>query len=120
MRHYVGRTFKERQRQIVRISEEARVMGMVRDGSLPLLKTPQRDCNWCQYFDMCEIDESGDTEAVKYFVESTMKQADPYHDHRDGVENSKRCSCEYDAQSNEPKHINPRCPIHGKIQDGSV
>jgi hypothetical protein len=90
MRHYVGRTFKERQRQIVRISEEARVMDLVRTGQLPLLKTPQRDCNWCQYFDMCELDESGDQEAVDYFVETTMKKADPYFDHRDDAKNSKK------------------------------
>lgn len=90
MRHFVGRTFKERQRQIVRISEEARVMGMVRDGTLPLLKTPQRDCYFCQYFDMCELDESGDKEAVQYFVETTMKKSDPYSDHREGADNSKR------------------------------
>lgn len=88
MRHFVPRTPKERQRQIVRISEEARVMAMVRSGELPLLKTPQRDCYYCKFFDLCEIDESGgDTE---YFINTTMKSADPYADHRDGADNSKR------------------------------
>lgn len=113
MRHFVARTFKERQRQIVRISEEARVMGMVRDGTLPLLKTPQRDCNWCTFFDMCEIDESGDEDALNYFVETTMKKHDPYHDHREGAVNSKKCTC-------DPPAVNERCPIHGSIQDGST
>lgn len=88
MRHYVPRSPKERQRQIIRISEEARVMDDVRHGRLPLLKTPQRDCYFCQYFDLCELDESGgDTE---YFIESTMKKIDPYEDHRDGADNSKK------------------------------
>jgi hypothetical protein len=88
MRHYVPRTNAERQRQIVRISEEARVMGMVRTGELPLLKTPQRDCYWCKFFDLCELDESGlDTD---YFIETTMKKFDPYADHRPGAKNSKK------------------------------
>lgn len=88
MRHYVPRSPKERQRQIVRISEEARVMDDVRHGRLPVLKTPQRDCYFCQYFDLCELDESGgDTD---YFIESTMKKIDPYADHREGADNSKK------------------------------
>lgn len=90
LRHEVERTAKERQRQIVRISEEARVMGMVRSGELPLLKTPQKDCNWCKFFDVCELDEAGDQAAVDYFIETTMKKHDPYFDHREGAMNSKR------------------------------
>lgn len=88
MRYFVPRTPKERQRQIVRISEEARVMDMVRTGELPVLKTPQRDCYYCEFFDLCELDESGgDTE---YFIETTMKHYDPYSDHREGADNSKK------------------------------
>lgn len=88
MRYFVPRTPKERQRQIVRISEEARVMDDVRNGRLPVLKTPQRDCTWCSFFALCELDESGgDTD---YFIETTMKKVDMYGDHRDGAENSKK------------------------------
>jgi hypothetical protein len=87
-RHFVPRTSKERQRQIVRISEEARVMDDVRTGRMPLLKTPQRDCYFCMFFDLCELDESGgDTE---YFISTTMKKFDPYEDHREGAINSKK------------------------------
>jgi hypothetical protein len=88
MRFFVPRTPKERQRQIVRISEEARVMDDVRHGRLPLLKTPQRDCNWCKFFALCELDESGGD--VEYFAETTMKKMDPYADHREGADNSKK------------------------------
>jgi len=88
MRHFVPRTPKERQRQIVRISEEARVMDDVRHGRLPLLKTPTKECRFCGYYNLCELDESGgDTE---YFEETTMKKHDPYFDHREGAINSKR------------------------------
>jgi hypothetical protein len=87
LRYFVPRTPKERQRQIVRISEEAQVMDAIRNGKLPVLKTPTKDCQWCPYFDLCELDESGgDTE---YFAENTMEEFDPYADHREGALNSK-------------------------------
>lgn len=87
-RFFVPRTPKERQRQITRISEEARVMNMVRHGEIPVLKTPQRDCYYCKFFELCELDESGgDTE---YFIQTTMKKYDPYEDHRQGAINSKK------------------------------
>ena len=88
VRVFVPRTAKERQRQIVRISEEARVMDDVRTGRMPLLKTPQRDCAFCKFFDLCELDESGGD--VDYFRETTMRSTDPYADHREGADNSKK------------------------------
>lgn len=87
-RYFVPRTPAERQRQIVRISEEARVMDMVRTGELPILKTPTKNCMYCKFFDLCELDESGgDTE---YFISTTMKAHDPYADHREDALNSKK------------------------------
>lgn len=118
LRYEVDRTYKERQRQIVRISEEARVMDMVRTGKLPLIKTPQKDCNFCSFFDMCELDESGDTEAVDYFVETTMKKHNPYHDHEEDAVNSKKCTCS-DSRYDGDDGYDDRCPIHGKVSDGS-
>lgn len=89
-RYFVPRTPAERQRQIVRISEEARVMNMVRTGELPVLKTPTKNCQYCKFFDLCELDESGgDTE---YFIQTTMKKHDPYADHREDAVNSKKVS----------------------------
>ena len=88
LRYFVPRTAKERQRQIVRISEEARVMGDVRTGRLPVLKTPTHQCPYCKYFDLCELDEGGGD--VDYFIETTMKKHDPYADHREDARNSKK------------------------------
>lgn len=89
LRYFVPRTPKERQRTIVRISEEARVMDMVRKGELPLLKTPQKDCNFCKFFDLCELDESGGD--AEYFISTVYKQnVDPYFDHREDAVNSKK------------------------------
>lgn len=95
-RFFVPRTPTERQRQIVRISEEARVMDDVRHGRLPILKTPTKDCRWCKFFDMCELDENGQLD--DYFIETTMKKFDPYADHREDADNSKKVS---DGRANQ-------------------
>jgi hypothetical protein len=79
MRHFVGRTLKERQRTIRRISEEARIMGDIRAGRLPIVKSTQRDCYWCPFFDLCELDEAGGD--AEYFKETVYKKHDPYADH---------------------------------------
>lgn len=88
LRHFVARTAKERNRQIRRIGEEALVMDQFRDGTLPIIKTPDRSCTWCPFYDLCLIDEQGgDTEEFKSRV---FKVRDPYMDHREGADNSKK------------------------------
>lgn len=87
LREKIEKTPKECARQIRRIGEEALHMKAIRAGELPILKTPQDNCNWCDFFELCELDESGgDTE---YFEEGAFTRRDPYGDHRDGAENSK-------------------------------
>lgn len=90
-RVFVPRTPAERQRQIVRISEEAYVMNEIRQGRLPVLKTPTKTCLYCKFFDMCELDEQNLLD--DYFIETTMNtKFDPYADHREGAKNSKKVS----------------------------
>lgn len=87
LREKIEKTPKECARQIRRIGEEALHMKAIRAGELPILKTPQDNCNWCDFFELCELDESGgDTE---YFEEGAFTRRDPYGDHRDGADNSK-------------------------------
>ena len=87
LREKIEKTPKECARQIRRIGEEALHMKAIRAGQLPILKTPQDNCNWCDFFELCELDESGgDTD---YFEEGAFTRRDPYGDHRDGAENSK-------------------------------
>ena len=87
LREKIEKTPKECARQIRRIGEEAIVMAMVRAGEIPVMKTPQDNCNWCDFFELCHLDEGGgDTE---YFEQGAFKVVDPYADHRDGADNSK-------------------------------
>jgi hypothetical protein len=97
LREEVVKTPAECRRQIQRIGEEALHMRMARAGKIPILKTPQDDCSFCDYFDLCELDESGgDTE---YFEKSAFKVMDPYADHR-------------------PKAVNSKTSVRNKVQTG--
>ena len=87
LREKIEKTPKECARQIKRIGEEALHMKAIRAGQLPILKTPQDNCNWCDFFELCELDESGGDTA--YFEEGAFTKRDPYGDHRDGADNSK-------------------------------
>lgn len=87
LRERIEKTPKECARQIQRIGEEAIHIQMVREGKLPVLKTPQNDCSFCDYYDLCELDESGGD--TGYYEEGAFLKEDRYADHRDGATNSK-------------------------------
>lgn len=87
-RYWIAKTAAERNQQIKRIAEEAKIIRLMDKGKIPLFKSPRYTCKWdCDYFDLCKIDEAGgDTEEFKGNV---YKKADPYADHRDEAVNSK-------------------------------
>lgn len=87
VRHWEPMTLKERNRQIIRIGEEAVVMDEFRRGNLPIIKNTSRDCTWCDFFDLCQLDEAGGD--VEHAKEMQFEVKDPYFDHREGAENSK-------------------------------
>lgn len=88
LRHFVERTKAERNKQITRIGTEVQIMNRFRSGELPLYKNPTKDCPWeCDFFELCELDEAnGDVADLRKHM---FKRQDPYHDHRDGADNSK-------------------------------
>lgn len=79
-RFEVLRSPKERVTQIRRISEEARIMNLQRTGELPIWKNPTRDCSWCQFFNMCDLQERGDD--ITGFAQAAYAVRDPYADRR--------------------------------------
>lgn len=88
LRHLEQRNTAERNRAIRDIGNEMLVMNEFRYGRLPILKTRQRDCAYCDFFDMCQQDDAGaDAERTK---ELQFRQKDPYFDHRKGADNSKQ------------------------------
>lgn len=81
VREQIWRTAPERKVQLQRIQNEGVAMQAYRDGLLPLIKNPTKDCSWdCSFFAMCELQErGGDWETFK---KAAYKQMDPYADHR--------------------------------------
>lgn len=87
LREHIEKTISESNRQIQRIGEEVQHMNYVRAGKLPILKNPMDNCNFCDFFELCELDEAGgDTE---YYESQAFTVQDIYADHRDGATNSK-------------------------------
>ncbi len=74
-------------RQVQRIAEDVEVIQRVKRGEIPVLKAPGEHCNWCDFSDLCDIDENADD--FVGFVEAVFKKHDPYADHREGATNSK-------------------------------
>jgi hypothetical protein len=77
-RHEVYKTYAERETQIRRIQDEAVFSEAYRKGFLPIVKSPSKDCAWCPFSKMCELDESGDQEAVELFKELQYHVTSPY------------------------------------------
>ena len=86
-REVVRRNKANRLRQISRIADDAEAMAAVRAGVSPVLKAPGEHCNWCDFSDLCDIDEDGGD--VADFKKQMFKFEDPYKDHQEGAENSK-------------------------------
>lgn len=81
LREEVHRTSAERRTQLRRIQDEAVHMQAVREGLLPIIKRPTRDCTWdCDYFTMCKLQEAGGD--WKTHRQVAFIQVDPYADHR--------------------------------------
>lgn len=86
-REIVTVTSKQRKRQLKRISEDMFNINLVRDRKVPLMKSPGDHCSWCQFKELCMLDEQGGE--VDDFKKLVFNKQDPYADHRDGAENSK-------------------------------
>ena len=73
--------------QISRIADDAEVIAKLRSGELPVTKSPGEHCAWCDFKELCAVDEDGgDTEQFKKDV---FRVQDMYADHRQGARNSK-------------------------------
>lgn len=80
LRQRVHRTSRERNSQLIRLQKEGVQMAAIKDGVLPIVKNPTRDCSFCPFLEMCELHEAGgdwtDLKRAGYTVR------DPYADHR--------------------------------------
>jgi hypothetical protein len=78
-REPVYRNQAQREKTMHRILAMVREMKLVRGGRLDVYKQPGKHCVWCQYKDLCEMDEyGGDTED---FEAHGFFHWNPYRDH---------------------------------------
>lgn len=87
VREYIVRNSHERARQIERVSEELEQMHAIRSGGLALTKAPGDHCAWCDFKELCDVDEQGGD--VADYAKAAFRRRDPYADHRAGAQNSK-------------------------------
>lgn len=86
-REVVQRNKANRLRQITRIADDVEHMQAVRLGVMPVTKSPSDHCNWCDFTDLCDVDEDGGD--VEGFIKDVYRTEDPYADHQAGARNSK-------------------------------
>ena len=86
-RDYIERNAHNRLRQLERIADDVEVMQSMRLGVLPILKSPGQHCNWCDFNDLCDVDEDGGD--VAQYIKDVYIVEDPYADHYEGAVNSK-------------------------------
>lgn len=80
VRQVVERSPKEQKHQMERMADEVAVMNGMRTGAIPLWKTTGKDCTWCDFFDICRLDERGNKRAFNAVVKATFTRTDPYAD----------------------------------------
>lgn len=83
-RYYSPRTVRQNVSQARRVQKQGIIMEGMRDGTLPIYKTPNKDCERCAFFDMCTLEEQGDE--WEFYRDEMFKHRDPYRDHRADME----------------------------------
>jgi len=80
VREIVLRSKAEQRRQLDRIADEVAWMNAIRDGTLPVIKTPTKDCPKCPFWIPCQLDERGNYAEAKSVMQSDYIQIDPYEE----------------------------------------
>lgn len=81
-REVIERSPGEVNRQLERLGDDARWMRAVESGRAPLIKNTTPNCPYCQFFDLCVLDEKGNKRAVEAYKRSSFTVEDAYRDHR--------------------------------------
>lgn len=83
-RERVYRSDADRRSLMLRVIDQSRVMSLMREGALPIYKSPMMGCTGmfgCEFRDMCEVHETGsDWEAIR---DSMFDVWEPYEIHEE-------------------------------------
>jgi PD-(D/E)XK nuclease superfamily len=80
----IFRTKGEQKSQLDRIADEVMWMNAIRSGTLPVTKTPTKDCPRCPLWIPCQLDERGNP-AFADIIKAEFQQIDPYADYRESA-----------------------------------
>lgn len=81
-REYSQRGTYERGKLLRRVAQQVKEMNEIRSGEREALKSPGRDCRFCAFKDVCELEEIGsDWEEL---LQMTFRKWDPYTEHKEG------------------------------------
>lgn len=75
------RSAREQHTQLERIADEVAVMNAYRDGTIPLIKTPTKDCPRCPFWIPCTLHERG-SDSYMTVLKNNFIRIDPYADMR--------------------------------------
>lgn len=81
VRYYVERSPKEHVSQLRRLGDEVEVMNAMREGRIPVIKNTNRDCTYCEFFQMCILHERGGNDWER-IARSSYDISDPYARYR--------------------------------------
>lgn len=83
VRHLVERAPSEVRSQMDRMADEIAVMNAMRDGIIPVTKTPTKQCpRFCEFWNLCTLHERGSERAIEALKRSNFTQSDPYDRYR--------------------------------------
>lgn len=81
-RHLSYRSQVEQKKALERIKWEAMLSEALRNGDLPINKSPSlMHCRFCDFRRMCQLDEEGDADSVEEFKEFQYVRQSPYAEH---------------------------------------
>jgi hypothetical protein len=81
VRELVPRSSSESAYQLEKIADEVAVMNAVREGIIPVTKTPTKDCPRCPFWVPCTLQDRG-ANSYKSVLRSNFVKIDPYSDMR--------------------------------------
>lgn len=79
VRQRVLRGRDDRQNTYIRIAQQVREMKMAKRGDLEIYKSPSKDCVFCEFKDMCEMDEIGGD--ITILKRQAFRKWNPYKAH---------------------------------------
>jgi len=83
VRQLVERAPSEAKSQLDRMADEIAVMNAMREGVIPITKSPTKQCpNFCEFWGLCTLHERGSERAITAMKRSTFLQLDPYDRYR--------------------------------------